>query len=49
MIDTISANKLYSSNLEVFKLHEDRTEVKAWTDMIGLKNIPVSKRELERL
>ena len=49
VIDVISANKLYSGNVELFKLQEDRQEVKAWTDMIGLKNIPVSKRELKRL
>ena len=49
VIDVISANKLYSGNLEVFKLQEDREEVKAWTNMIGLKKIPVSKRELKRL
>jgi len=48
-IDVISANKLYAGSFEGFKLTEDRAEVKAWTELIGLKNIPVSKKEVERL
>ena len=48
-IDVISANKLYQGGFEGFKLLEDRDEVKAWTDMIGLKSIPVNKEEIERL
>jgi hypothetical protein len=30
-------------------LQEDRPEVKAWTDIISLRNIPVNKKEQERL
>jgi len=45
----ISANKLYSGNFEGFILSESREEIKAWTDLIGLKSIPVSKKEIERL
>ena len=45
----ISSNKLYIHNFAGFKLSEDRPEVKAWTDMISLKSVPVSKKELERL
>jgi hypothetical protein len=48
-IDIISANKLYVGSFEGFKLQEERAEVKAWTDMINLKSIPVNKKELERL
>lgn len=48
-IDVISTNKLYAGSFEGFKLSEDRPEVKAWTDMIGLKNLPMSKKEIERL
>jgi hypothetical protein len=48
-IDIISTNKLYAGSFEGFKLSEDRLEVKAWTDQIGLKNLPISKKELERL
>jgi len=48
-IDTISNNKLYIGNFDGFKLSEDRPEVKAWTDMIALKNIPQNKDEMERL
>lgn len=48
-IDIISANKLYAGSFEGFRLQEDRPEVKVWTDMISLKNIPVNKKEQERL
>ena len=48
-IDIISSNKLYAGGFDGFKLSEDRPEVKAWTDLIGLKNITVCKKELERL
>ena len=48
-IDVISANKLYQGGFEGFKLQEDRQEVKAWTDMIGLKTIPFNVEEIERL
>jgi hypothetical protein len=48
-IDIISSNKLYAGSFEGFKLQEERPEVKAWTDLISLKNIPVNKKEQERL
>lgn len=48
-MDVISANKLYSASFEGFKLSEERPEVKAWTDIIALKNIPINKMEYERL
>jgi hypothetical protein len=48
-IDVISANKLYAGGFQGFKLNEERPEIKAWTDLIGLKNIPVNKAEIERL
>jgi hypothetical protein len=48
-IDIISQNKLYAGNFEGFKLSEERPEVKAWTDLIAMRNIPVSKKEVERL
>ena len=48
-IDIISTNKLYAGNMQGFRLQEDRAEVRAWTDLIGLKNIPVNKKEMERL
>lgn len=48
-IDIISSNKLYIHNFAGFKLSEDRPEVKAWTDLIYLKNVPASRKELDRL
>ena len=48
-IEIISARKLYAGNIDAFKLEADRPEVKAWTDKIYLKDVPVSNRELERL
>jgi len=48
-IDIISSNKLYAGSFEGFRLQEDRAEVKAWTDLISQRNIPVNKREQERL
>lgn len=47
--DIISANKLYQGSFDGFKLQEMREEVRAWTDLINLKNIPVNKKEQERL
>ena len=47
--DIISANKLYAGSFEGFKLSEERPEIKAWTDMIALKNIPNNKLEMLRL
>lgn len=48
-IDIISANKLYAGSMQGFRLQEDKPEVKAWTDLINLKNIPQNKKETERL
>jgi hypothetical protein len=48
-IDIISANKLYQGGFEGFKLQEDKTEIKAWTDLITLKSLPVNIAEAERL
>lgn len=45
----ISANKLYVGSFEGFKLSEERLEIKAWTDLISLTNIPINKLELSRL
>jgi hypothetical protein len=47
--ELISQNKLYSANIEGFNLQEERPEVKAWTNLISLKNIPENKKEVERL
>ena len=44
-IDVISANKLYQGGFEGFRLKEDLAEVKAWTDLIGMKNLPINKLE----
>lgn len=41
-IEIISANKLYVGSFDAFKLKENREEVRAWTDLIYLKNIPVN-------
>jgi hypothetical protein len=35
--------------MQGFRLQEDKQEVKAWTDLISLRNIPVNKNEMERL
>ena len=48
-IDTISANKLYSGNLDNIKFNLDRPEIKAWMDVINLSVIPTSEEEKERL
>lgn len=48
-IEIISANKLYVGSFDGFKLKENREEVRAWTDLIYLKNIPVNKKEQERI
>lgn len=45
----ISANKLYVGGFEGFKLSEDKAEIRAWTDLIALRNLPINKLELERL
>ena len=45
----ISQNKLYAGSQDNFKFQEDRPEIKAWTNLITMKDIPVNKREVERL
>lgn len=47
--ELISQNKLYSGSSESFKLQMDRPEIKAWTNMISMKEIPINRREMERL
>jgi hypothetical protein len=48
-IDVISANKLYSGNMDNIKFNKERAEIKAWIDQINLKNIPINIEEQERL
>jgi len=47
-IDVISANKLYAGNSS-HKYDETKPEIKAWLDLIGLKNIPVNNEEKNRI
>ena len=47
--EMISQNKLYAGNQDNFKFQEDRPEIKAWTNLITMNDIPVNKREVERL
>lgn len=42
-------NKLYTGNFDDLKLSADRPEVKAWTNMIAMKQIPENIKEAERL
>lgn len=35
-IEVISANKLYTGNLDNIKLNKERPEIKAWSDLINL-------------
>jgi hypothetical protein len=46
--DVITSNKLYAGSLESSKLSEERPEIKAWTDMIYNRNIPVKKADLAK-
>jgi len=39
-IEVISANKLYTGNLDYINFGTDREEIVAWTDKISLKTIP---------
>jgi hypothetical protein len=48
-IEVISANKLYSGNLDNIKFNQDRPEIKAWMDKINLISIPISEEEQLRL
>lgn len=48
-IEVISANKLYSGNMDNINFNVERPEIKAWIDKIGLKDIPKNLEEMERL
>ena len=48
-VEVISANKLYSGNLDNIKFNKERPEIKAWIDQINLKAIPINIEEQERL
>ena len=48
-IEVISANKLYSGNMDNIKFNQDRAEIKAWMDTINLVAVPVSEEEKDRL
>ena len=48
-IEVISANKLYSGSLDNIKFNKERTEIKAWIDLINLDAVPISEEEKERL
>jgi hypothetical protein len=47
-IDVISANKLYAGN-STSKYDETKPEIKAWIDLISLKNIPENNEERQRI
>ena len=44
-VEVISANKLYSGNLDNIKFNKERPEIKAWIDQINLKAIPINIEE----
>jgi len=44
-VEVISANKLYSGNMDNIKFNKERPEIKAWIDQINLKSIPISIEE----
>ena len=44
-IDTISSRKLYKGGLEGHKLSEEREEIRAWSDLIYLRNVPRKRAE----
>jgi hypothetical protein len=48
-IEVISANKLYQGGLEGFALSEEKLEIRAWMDLIKMREIPFSKAEAERV
>ena len=48
-IQIITQNRLYAGDQKSFNFSEERPEVKAWTDLINMKNIPQNIKELERL
>lgn len=35
--------------MQGFRLQEERPEVKAWTDIIAMRSIPINKKEIDRL
>ena len=48
-IEVISANQLYTGNLDNINFNTERPEIKAWTELISLKWIPTNTEEMERL
>ena len=48
-IEVISANQLYTGNLDNINFNTERPEIKAWTELISLKWIPTNDEEMERL
>lgn len=48
-IEVISANQLYTGNLDNINFNTERSEIKAWTELISLKWIPTNTEEMERL
>ena len=48
-IEVISANQLYTGSLDNINFNTERPEIKAWTELISLKQIPTNYEEMERL
>jgi hypothetical protein len=48
-IDMISANKLYTGSIDSLGLQDQLPEVKAWKNLIHMKNIPINLVEAERI
>ena len=45
-VEVISKNKLYGAGLDQVKYSKDRPELWAWLNMINLKTIPTSLKEI---
>ena len=48
-VDVISANKLYTGNLNDVQLDTKRPEIRAWTELISMERIPLNIEEMKRL
>ena len=48
-IDVISANKLYTGNMDSIDFNMQRPEIEAQINQINLKTIPCNIEEMERL
>jgi len=48
-IEVISQNKLYTGNINQVQYDLTRPEIKAWTELISLKSIPINLDEMDRL